>query len=81
MKKYLKFLGFVPIAFIIMFFLNENELKDHAKLQCVILLLTFLIFTVTYILLVWSKINKYVVIGIAIVLWIIAMVAKNKFLV
>ena len=79
MKKYLKFLGFVPIAF--MFFLNENELKDHAKLQCVILLLTFLIFTATYILLVWSNINKYVVIGIAIVLWIIAMVAKNKFLV
>lgn len=81
MKKYLKLLSFIPLTFIVMLFLNETELKDHCKLQCVGLLLTFLIFIITYILLIYNNINKYVVIGIAIVLWIISIVVKNKFLV
>lgn len=81
MKKYLKHLSFVPITLIMMFFLSENELKDHTKLQSVMLLLTFLIFIITYILLIWKKFNKYVVIGLAIIFWIISIIAKNLFLV
>lgn len=78
MKKILKWLSFLPLAFITMIFLTEKEMQDHAKLQCVVLLLMFIIFATLYFLLIYMKVNKYVVLGIALLLWVIVLVIREK---
>jgi len=81
MKKILKWLSFLPLAFITMIFLTEEEMQIHAKLQCIGLLSMFIIFVIIYFLLIYMKINRYVALGIALLLWTITLILRQKFMV
>ena len=81
MQKILKCIEFIPLAFITMFFLTEDEMKNHTKLQCVGLFTMFIIFAILYCLFIYMKVNKYVAFGIALFLWFINLALRRKFMV
>jgi hypothetical protein len=81
MKKILKCVRFLPLAFITMIFLTAEEMQNHAKLQCVGLLSMFIIFAIMYFLLIYIKVNRYLALGIALLLWVITLVLRQKFMV
>lgn len=81
MKKILKWLSLLPLALITMIFLTEDEMQNHAKLECVGLLSMFIIFAIIYFLLIYIKVNRYVALGIALLLWAITLALRQKFMV
>lgn len=76
MKKYLSWLGLLPVAILTMIFLNENELNTHIKKECIGLFLSLIIFILFYFML-YLQVKRGVCIIIAIFLSIIAFFIKK----
>ena len=80
MKKICNIINLIPIAFITLIFLSEEEMKIHCKSQCISLLALFIIFCLMYYLIFCANCNRYIVSFIGFILWIIISVTKNKVL-
>lgn len=68
--KYLTLLQLLPIPIIALFFVAEEELPKHSRCMCVSLLISLAIF-MTFILMIYLKVNKIVAIATALILWLI----------
>ena len=77
-KKCCKLIGLIPLAIIAMFFLKEEELQEHAKVQCIGLLLALFIFTLLYSMLIFGKIKKYKALFLTVFLWLIFKIIERK---
>jgi accessory gene regulator protein AgrB len=80
MKKYLDLLTLVPIGIVTMVFIAEKELGLHAKNTCIGLLAYLFVFSIVYFMLLHMKVNKWVAIAIALVLWIIITSLRKKYM-
>lgn len=78
MKKLCNIISFIPIAFITLIFLSDEEIKKHCKSQCIGLLSLFIIFCFIYYLIFCANCNRYLAIMIGLIIWIIIMILKNK---
>lgn len=81
MKKYFQWFSLIPLTILTMVFLAEEEMADHAKKQCIGLLMSFIIFAFLYFSLLHLKIDRFIAVGIAITLWIVMFFVKRKFLI
>jgi hypothetical protein len=80
MKKYLDLLTLIPIGLVTMVFIADKELNIHAKNTCISLLLYLFIFSIVYFMLLHLKINKWLAISIAMILWIIITILRKKYM-
>jgi len=78
MKKLCNIISLIPIAFITLIFLSDEEIKKHFKSECVGLLLLFIIFCFIYYLIFCVNCNRYVATAIGLIMWIIVLIIKNK---
>lgn len=79
MKKLFEWFGILPIAMIGMLIslTTDEEMKEHAKRNCVAYLYYLLIFILLYILLVYAKINRYVAILLTSIVWVIVFLGRK----
>lgn len=77
MKKYLSWLGLLPITIIMMGFLTEDDITEHTEKTCFGLLLTLIIFIILYSMLLYMNVKKWVALIIATVLWFISFFIKK----
>lgn len=80
MKKFCNIINVIPVAFITLIFLSDEEIKKHCKLQCLSLLVLFIIFCLIYYLIFCANCNRYVASMIGFILWVILLIMKNKFM-
>lgn len=80
MKKYLDYFTLIPIGIVTMLFMTDTDLCLHCKNTCLFLLSYLLIFCFLYIILLYMKMNKWMVVSIAIVLWILLISLKKKYM-
>ena len=80
MKKYVSWLGFLPIALVTLILTEEQDTNTYAGKICISLLMSLFIFGLLYFMLLYMKMKKWVAISISFILWIIAIVIKRKFL-
>jgi hypothetical protein len=80
MKKYLDLLTLVPIGILTMVFITDKELGLHCKNTCIGLVAYLFVISIVYLMLLYLKLNKWVAISIAIVLWIILSVLRKKYM-
>ena len=78
LKKLRDIISLLPIAFIILIFLSDEEMEKHCKSQCISLLALFIIFCLIYYLIFCANCNRYVAIMIGVILWVILIIMKNK---
>lgn len=79
MKKLCNIIGLIPIAFITLIFLSDEEMKKHCKYQCISLLSLFIIFCLIYYLIFCANCNRYIATAIGLIIWIFILILKNKF--
>ena len=79
MKKLCNIISFIPIAFITLIFLSDEEMKKHCKSQCISLLSLFIIFCFIYYLIFCANCNRYVATMIGLIIWIFMLILKNNF--
>jgi len=80
MKKYLDLITLIPVAIVTMIFIADKELGNHAKNTCIGLLVYLFIFAIVYFMLLHLKVNKWVAVTIALVLWVILTVLRKKYM-
>ena len=78
MKKLYDIISFIPIAFITLIFLSDEEMKKHCKSQCINLLSLFIIFCFIYYLIFCANCNRYLATIIGLIIWIVILILKNK---
>ena len=78
MKKYLSWIGLLPIALVTMVFLTEKEMNRHAEKMCFGLLISLIIFGLLYFMLLHLQVNRWLAIGIAFSLWIVMFFLKKQ---
>lgn len=78
MKKYLSWLGLLPITIIVLGFLKDDDLNKHTEKTCFGLLLSLITFVILYIMLIHFKLKKWVALIIASILYIISFFIKMK---
>jgi len=79
MKKYLDLITLIPVAIVTMIFIEaDKELGNHAKNTCIGLLVYLFIFAIVYFMLLYLKVNKWVAVTIALVLWVILTVLRKS---
>jgi hypothetical protein len=80
MKKYLDLITLIPIGIVTMIFIADKELGNHTKNTCIGLLVYLFIFAIVYFMLLQLKVNKWVAVTIALVLWVILTVLRKKYM-
>ena len=80
MKKYLDLITLIPMGIVTMIFIADKELGKHAKNACIGLLVYLFIFAIVYFMLLHLKVNKWVAVTIALVLWVILTVLRKKYM-
>lgn len=78
MYKYISWFGLIPVSIILMGFITEDDLCKHTEKVCFGLLLSLIVFTILYFMLLHLKVKKYIALSIATSLWIIAFVIRRK---
>jgi hypothetical protein len=79
-KKYIDFITLIPIGIVTMVFIADKELNSHTKNACVGLLVYLFIFTIVYFMLLHLKVNKWIAIGLAIIMWVILTILRKKYM-
>lgn len=78
MKKLCNIISFIPISFITLIFLSDEEMKKHCKSQCISLLSLFIIFCFIYYLIFCANCNRYLATMTGLIMWIVLLLLKNK---
>lgn len=81
MKKYLDLITLIPIGIVTMIFIADKELGNHAKNTCIGLLVYLFIFAIVYFMLLQLKVNKWVAVTIALVLWVILAILRKVYVI
>ena len=81
MKKLSEWMSLLPLALVTFVFLTEKEMGKHAKTQCLSLLLMLILYGILYFLLIHLKVNRYIAIGAAVLLWALIIFVRKKVLV
>jgi hypothetical protein len=76
--KIKQILIFIPIAIIAMIFVTEKDIHQHTKNTCIGLSIYLLVFMVIYLLILKFNCKKWIVILLALILWIILTLLRKK---
>jgi len=78
--NYLDLLKIIPIALIALFFLTEEDMTESVKDTCVYLFIYLILFLMVYLSCMNKKKHRFVVIVIAIILYIVFILFSKKFI-
>jgi hypothetical protein len=79
--KIKNYIEYIPIFLIVILFVAENECKNHIKNSFCSLISTTIALILTYILLIYMKMNKKVAFIMITLLWIALVYTKKNFII
>ena len=77
MKEIYNIMTIIPITVLIMFFLSESEVREHARLNCIFYFINLLMFLLLYVMCVILKIKKWICLTTMVILFMLLFIFKK----